>query len=236
VEVLGGVELSVSEDEGRREMHILGVGIDERSPALVERLDALARGRGERAAEMVARLRAQRVDVSLERVLAHSAGGTPGRPHVARALVESGACRNVDEAFDRFLGRRCPAYVPAGRLDAAQAIALVHEAGGIASLAHPLRSAGVDAPGGLATFVSRLVRLGLDALELWHPGHGPSERKRIRHQINRNGLVPTGGSDFHGDDPGVALARGRGNVRVSRDAYAAITARLAQRRKQVDRA
>jgi hypothetical protein len=228
VEVLGGIELSVCEEEGRREMHILGIGVDPESPALVSGLSALARRRQERAADIVARLRAQRVDVSLERVLAHAADGNPGRPHVARALVESGACRSVDEAFDRLLGRRCPAYVPAGALDAAQAIALVHDAGGIASLAHPLSSVGVDGPGGLGAFVSRLVRLGLDALELWHPGHGPSERKRIRYQLNRNALVATGGSDFHGDDPDVLLARGRGNVRLGRDVYEAIAARLAR--------
>jgi hypothetical protein len=226
VEVLGGIELSVCEDEGRREMHILGIGIDAASPALRAGLEALARRRHERAAEIVERLRRQRIDVSLERVLEHAGTGVPGRPHVARALVEGGAVRSVDEAFDRFLGRRCPAYVPAGGLDSAEAIARVHEAGGIASLAHPLRSVGVDAPGGLGAFVSRLVRLGLDALELWHPGHGPSERKRIRYQLNRNDLVATGGSDFHGDDPDVRLARGRDNVRLGRDVYDAIAARL----------
>ncbi len=230
VEVLGGVELSVSEEDARREMHILGIGVDAESPALNTGLDALALRRRERVAEMVARLRAQRIDVSLERVLAHAGTGNPGRPHVARALVESGACRSVAEAFGRLIGRGCPAYIPAGGLDAAHAIALVHGAGGIASLAHPLRSAGVAGPGGLGAFVSRLVRVGLDALELWHPSHGPSERKRIRYQQNRHALLATGGSDFHGDDPDVAIARGRGNVSLGRDVYEAIAARIAQRR------
>jgi predicted metal-dependent phosphoesterase TrpH len=115
--------------------------------------------------------------------------------------------------------------VPSAELSAFEAIALVHRAGGVASLAHPLRSVGVDAPGGFAAFVSRLVRQGLDALELWHPSHGPSERKRIRGQLNRFDLLATGGSDFHGDDPAIALGRGRGNVDLGRDVWDALCKR-----------
>jgi predicted metal-dependent phosphoesterase TrpH len=230
VEVLGGVELSVAEDSGKREMHILGIGVDARAPALRAGLDALALRRRERLGEMVARLHEQNIRVALERVLEHAGTGSPGRPHLARALVESGAARNVDDAFQRMIGRSCPAYVPAGELDAASAIELVHAAGGVATLAHPRRSAGVDGPGGLGAFVSRLVAVGLDALELWHPGHGPSERKRIRYQLNRLGLLATGGSDFHGDDPDISIACGRGNVRLGREIYDAIKARLSRGR------
>lgn len=224
VEVIGGVEISVVEEEGRRQLHVLGLGVDPAAPGLDARLDELAAARRERGAEIVRRLRALGVELALERVLARAGGdnATIGRPHVARALVDAGRCRTIDEAFDRWLGRGRPAFVPSAELSAFEAIALIHRAGGVASLAHPLRSVGVDAPGGLAAFVSRLVRQGLDALELWHPGHGPSERKRIRGQLNRFDLLATGGSDFHGDDPEIALGRGRGNVDLGREVWDAL--------------
>ncbi len=221
VEVIGGVELSVVEDDGRRQLHLLGLGVSPAAPGLAGRLDELARARRVRGAEIVRRLAERGVALSLERVLALAGGdnATIGRPHVARTLVEAGHCRDSDAAFDRWLGRGRPAFVPSAELSALEAIALIHRAGGVASLAHPLRSVGVDAPGGFAAFVSRLVRQGLDALELWHPSHGSSERKRIRGQLDRFRLLATGGSDFHGDDPSIALGRGRGTLAIGRDVW-----------------
>jgi predicted metal-dependent phosphoesterase TrpH len=225
VEVWGGIELSVSERDGARQMHVLGLGIDVGDPALCARTAALRAAREERFAEIVRRLGGLGVRISLEDVRDGTAPGSLGRRHAAAALVRAGACASLDEAFARWLRRGRPAYVPSPGVDAREAIDLVHGAGGVASLAHPIRSVGVDRPGGFDAFVSELVPLGLDGLEVWHPSHGPGERKRIRRLVRRHGLLATGGSDFHGDAPDVRLGSGRGNVRVGREAYDALVAR-----------
>jgi len=235
VEVLGGIELSVSEEDGARALHLLGLGIDDGDPALRARLAQLRSGRETRAARMVERLRAAGIALELAAVEAQSGGGSLGRPHVARALVALGAATDVEDAFARFLRRGRPAYEPNPALSARDAIALVHGAGGVAVLAHPPLSAGIDAPGGLDAFVERLVPLGLDGLEVWHPNHKPTQLRRLHRLATAHGLLETGGSDFHGADrPEIDVGRGRGGkLRVGREVREALEARLAARRREL---
>ncbi len=229
VEVWGGAELSVNERDGEVQMHILGLGIDPNEPALAAALAGRRRARDERGAEIVRHLNSAGVELEYDRVRKLAGGGIIGRPHIARALVDAGHCADVAGAFARWLRRGRPAYVGSGGFGAAQAIDAIHAAGGIASLAHPLLSVGVDAPGGLDRFVARLAELGLDALEVQHPTHDPGRRRRIRRACRRHRLLATGGSDFHGDKPDVELGRGRRNVRVGDDLYQ----RLAERREAI---
>ena len=231
IEVLGGIELSVNEADGSRAMHILGLGLEDPAP-LRARLEALRRSREERAARIVGHLRRNGVALELAAVEAQAAGGAVGRPHVARALVELGAVRDVDEAFTRWLRRGRPAFEPNAELSAREAIEMVHAAGGVAVLAHPPLSGGVDSPGGLAAFVERLVPLGLDGLEIWHPSHKPTVARRLRRIAAAHGLLETGGSDFHGADrPDVEVGRGRGGkLRIGRDVRDALERRLSERR------
>jgi len=231
IEVLGGIELSVNEADGSRAMHILGLGLEDPAP-LRARLEALRRSREERAARIVGHLRRNGVALELAAVEAQAAGGAVGRPHVARALVELGAVRDVDEAFTRWLRRGRPAFEPNAELSAREAIEMVHAAGGVAVLAHPPLSGGVDSPGGLAAFVERLVPLGLDGLEIWHPSHKPTVARRLRRIAAAHGLLETGGSDFHGADrPDVEVGRGRGGkLRIGRDVRDALERRLVERR------
>ena len=232
LELLPGIELSVSEEDGPRQMHILGLGIDPRTPLLLERVAVFRSRRRERARRIVERLNEMGVSIRFERVLEIGGEGSLGRPHVARALVEAGICSSSDEAFTRFLRRGRSAYVPSDRLDAGSAISLIHTAGGVASLAHPPRSLGVNAAGGLEAFVGRLVLLGLDALEVHHPSHKPREEKRLRRLVRTHGLVATGGSDFHGDErPQVEPGRGRSGLRLGHPFYAAVRDRLDERRQ-----
>ena len=235
VEVLGGIELSVSEDGGTRALHLLGLGVDEREPRLCARLAELHGARETRAARMVDRLRAAGIEIELSLVEAQAGSGTVGRPHVARALVALGAARDVEDAFARFLSRGRPAFEPNAALSAREAIELVHGAGGVAVLAHPPLSAGVDAPGGLDAFVERLVPLGLDGLEVWHPNHKSTQQRRLRRLAAAHGLLETGGSDFHGADrPEIDVGRGRaGKLHVGRDVRDALEARLAVRRREL---
>jgi hypothetical protein len=233
IEVLGGIELSVNEADGSRAMHVLGLGLDDPAP-LRARLEALRRSRSERAARIVGHLQRNGIALELAAVEAHAGGGAIGRPHVARALVDLGAVRDVDEAFTRWLRRGRPAFEPNAELSAREAIEMVHAAGGVAVLAHPPLSGGIDAPGGLVAFVERLVPLGLDGLEIWHPSHKPTVARRLRRIAAAHGLLETGGSDFHGADrPEVEIGRGRGGkLRIGRDVRDALEKRLVERRAQ----
>jgi 3',5'-nucleoside bisphosphate phosphatase len=232
IELMAGIEISVSENDGKRGLHVLGLGIDDASPALLGRLDELQRGREGRAARIVAHLQRAGIDITLAQVETESGGGAIGRPHVARALVAVGACKDVDDAFTKFLRRGKVAFEPNTALSAGEAIALVHAAGGVAVLAHPPLSAGVDGPGGLAAFVERLLPLGLDGLELWHPSHKATTVRKLGRIARAHGLLETGGSDFHGADrPDVEIGRGRFNkLHVGRAVRDALELRIAQRR------
>ena len=236
IEVIAGIELSVSEQEGARSLHILGLGIDPESAALRARLDVSRHGRSTRAARIVAHLQGLGVAIELARVEEIAGGGTIGRPHVARALVELGAARDQDDAFIRYLRRGRPAYEPNPELSAREAIELVQLAGGIAVLAHPPLSGGIEGPGGIEAFVERLLPLGLDGLEIWHPGHRPAQIRRLRRLARTHALLETGGSDFHGEDrPGIEIGRGRaGAMHIGRPVYDAFTARLAARREALE--
>ena len=186
--VVAGVELSAF--DGDREIHVLGLHI-----ADVARLDGelvqFREGRAERAAQIVAKLNALGVPVTLDAVLAEAAGGAIGRPHIARAMIAGRWARDPRDAFDRYLGAGRPAFVDKRRLTIADSIRLIHEAGGLALLAHP-------GPEGTRERVERFLPLGLDGLEVRHPGHTADDTARLGALVEHFRLVPTGGSDWHG--------------------------------------
>ncbi len=229
VQVMPGLEVSVIEAGGRRQMHILGLGVDPEDAPLRESISHLRGARARRGLEMLERLRELGIELSPERLQEIAGEGTLGRPHVARALVDAGVCASSDEAFGRFLRRGRPAFLPHPGLTAVEAISVIHGAGGIASLAHPLLSVGIDAPGGLDSFVEELVGSGLDGLEVWHPSQHPGQSRRIRRLVRKWGLVATGGSDFHGSERvSVELGRGRGALRMGSAECRQILDRIAQ--------
>ena len=190
--VITGVELS-ADDEGR-EIHILGLHL-ERLDLIEVAMTEFRATRIDRARRMVDALNKLGVPVTFESVLAQSRGGAVGRPHVARAVVEGGWASDPREVFDRWLGNGRPANVPKQRLDVADAIRLAHEAGGLAIVAHP----GVDCN---RIRIERLVALGLDGLEVRHPGHSADEIRRLGALVEHFRLAPSGGSDWHGAPEG----------------------------------
>lgn len=205
IEVVPGVELSSTADG--REVHVLGYFVDPADPVFLARLAELAAGRRTRVERMAARLAALGVPVTAERVFALAGPGTVGRPHVARALVEAGHVASVSEAFDRVLAAGRPGYVPREPLAPEAAVALVLAAGGVPVLAHPL---GTGDPAGV---VARLVGVGLRGMEVEYGEYPPEARAELRAIADRHGLIPTGGSDFHG--PALRPGRDLGGPAVS---------------------
>ena len=220
IRLVPGIEVSTEAEA--REIHILGHFVDPTEPGLTRFSDRLQDERAERMGRMVERMNQLGFPVTLDEVERIAAGAHIGRPHLALALVERGYVTSTREAFDRFLGDGKPGYVSRFRVSAEDAIAMLHHAGGTATLAHP-GSSKVSTP-----TLERLVRAGLDGLEIFHPDHVPSQREAFLRQAETLGLVPTAGSDFHG--PRVTPDRKLGMVSLDPAYLARLEARATARR------
>jgi 3',5'-nucleoside bisphosphate phosphatase len=190
VEVVSGCEFSVRVAWG--EMHLLGYFLPPGDPAIGEFLTTARGHRLERARRMVEGLQAWGVDIATEDVLAEAGNAAVGRPHVARALVRLGKVPDVSAAFDEFLGQGRRAYVEKVLPGMAEVAELVHRAGGLVSAAH-LRERASRAT------LAILKAEGLDALEVRHPSHSPDLAAHLQNLARALDLLPTGGSDWHGD-------------------------------------
>jgi 3',5'-nucleoside bisphosphate phosphatase len=192
IRVIPGCEFSVRAPWG--ELHVLALFL----PTDSERLQAFLRdtrvARRRRGEQIVAKLQGLGVEIDLEDVQSQLVGGDGalGRPHVARALVDCGACEDITDAFRRYLGRGRAAYVEKPLPKLADVTALVHEVGGLTVAAH-LGDRGTEAQ--LRSFQDQ----GLDCVEVRHPSHPPVVEQRLTRIAERLGLGITGGSDWHGE-------------------------------------
>ncbi len=206
-----GIELSADPAAVRPDrqptgtLHLLGYFIDPDSPALSEAELHLREARKNRNQRVVERLRELGVNVTYEQVLEQAGGQIVGRPHIARVLIDKGYVRSTHEAFERYLGQRGAAYVHRDRLSPAQAIELIHRAGGIAVLAHPIQLH-LEEPEQLDHAMAKLIDLGLDGLEVRHSDHDGSAIRRYQSMAERRNLLITGGSDYHGSQKQVQIA------------------------------
>ncbi len=207
MEFVPGIELTA--EHAGAEMHILGYFLDPAHPRLGRELARFQQTRQERIREMVARLNQRGVALRAEAVFALANCRSPGRPHVARALVQKGVCRSLDEAFERFLKKHRPAWVPKYKISARHAIELIHDAGGLAVLAHPGLNRNDDV-------LPDLVGAGLDGLECWHSKHTEAQAAHYLDLARRHRLLVTGGSDCHGTSKGPPLL---GSVRLGWDYF-----------------
>ena len=197
IEFVPGVELSVEDERGR--FHLLGYLFDPANAKLAETLITLRASRAERNRRMALKMTELGLAVTMDDVLAEAGDGgeVVARPHFARALMKKGIVSSVQEAFDRFLATGKPLYLPKEGLTPRDAIALLHKAGGIGVVAHPgLIPMGDDA---LAARIASLAsEAGLDGLEVYYSQHSPLQTERFARIAEANGLVMTGGSDYHG--------------------------------------
>lgn len=201
IRVVRGCELSAY--DGDFEIHLLALHIRD-AGAIRPSLEGFQRERVERGYAIVERLAVAGVPVNIDDVLAEAAGGALGRPHIARAMIRAGHVADHRDAFDKYLGAGKPAYVPKPRLEVGDAIGLAHSAGALAVWAHPGRD-------GTRERLVRLTALGLDGVEVRHPGHTPGDTQRLGRLAQELDLVPSGGSDWHGATEGYRVI---GNMHV----------------------
>ncbi len=200
--LVSGMELSARLDG--HSVHLLSYLPDGASPELAAECQAIRDDRIRRGQAMVRRLRDLGVDVTWDQVAALAAGGSVGRPHIARAMVAAGAIATPREAFGPdWIGAGGRAYVSRYALDPARTVGLVQDSGGAVVLAHPgAISRGWQIPDDA---IAALAGAGLAGLEVDHPDHDAADRARLRALAGGLGLVTTGGSDDHGDLTGHRL-------------------------------
>ncbi|MFN7139679.1 MAG: PHP domain-containing protein [Limisphaerales bacterium] len=218
IEFIPGTELT-AEINGI-EVHLLGYFLDIQNPRLLKEVGEFQRVRQQRIHEIVARINKLNVPLKVESVFKIANCQSPGRPHVARALVQAGLCGSMDEAFDRFLKKHRPAFVPKAKMSAAHGIELIHEAGGLAVAAHPALNQSDDV-------IPKLVDAGLDGIECFHTKHTPSDSKRYLRFAEKYNLLVSGGSDCHGMSKGKPLM---GSVKIPYEYVEKMKTALQQRR------
>ena len=198
IRCVAGVELSCFTPTAR-EAHVLGYFIDPTDPGLTRLFEEMRVQRVERAAAIVERVSGIAGALSMEDVLAESGGAPPGRPHIARAMVRLGIIDEIDHAFgDEWFGSGGRAFVPRDGLSIERGIDAIHEAGGVAVFAHP----GARSRTGLREeAVRHAAELGLDGIEVDHPGHDGEVVRRCAELATELRLVQTAGSDDHGHGP-----------------------------------
>ena len=190
LKVIPGVEISTYVPRG--EVHILGYFIDYTSEELRVRLERMRDSRRDRAQRMIAKLGDLGIHIEWQRVQEIAGTGSMGRPHIAQALLEKGYVDSVSQAFAKYLGRDGLAYVEGVKMIPVEAVELVIKTGGLPVLAHPLT---VD---NLETVVTELKAAGLVGIEAYYKEYTAEEVAGLVGLADRNHLITTGGSDYHG--------------------------------------
>jgi hypothetical protein len=222
VDLVPGCEVSCEWAPGT--LHVLVYFVEPGEGPLQEELARLQADRAERNRQMIDRLSAAGLPVTLDELDAEAGGMGAGRPHMASILVRKGVVGSVQEAFDRYLARGKPGYVSKSRLSPRTVAEEARRSGGVAVLAHPL-SLQLDEPG-LDSAVAELADAGLAGLEARYGRYSPDERAGLADLARRHGLVATGGSDYHGTyKPDLAVGTGRGDLSVPDTTVAALADR-----------
>ena len=210
-EIIPGIELS-TEYQGK-DIHMVGLFIDYHQLDFAHYLEDFIHSRENRNKKMCALLREHGIDITYEALLAEFPGAVITRAHFARYLLSHGYIQSLKEAFDRYVGDRCPCFVPREKVTPAQAVELILGAGGIPVLAHPILYHMSDDR--LEALVAELKSIGLVGIEAIYSTYNTAEERQIRGLASKYGLKISGGSDFHGaNKPKIDLGTGWGKLYV----------------------
>ena len=218
MEFISGTELTA--EHADTEVHILAYFVDTQNQTLLTRIAEFQAVRQNRIREMVAALNKLGIPLKAESVFALANCKSPGRPHVARALVKENLISNLDEAFERYLKKGRPAWIPKTKMSALESVELIHQAGGLAVMAHP----GLNRTDEI---IPDLVAAGLDGIECFHTKHSTKMAERYLEIAEKYHLLVTGGSDCHGFSKVKPLI---GTVKLPYDHVEKMKAKLAERK------
>lgn len=188
-ELISGVELSVAVEED--DVHVLAYLFDPMNDEMNQALAEFQIRRRERGRLIVEKLLTLGLEVPFDEVERTAGDAVIGRPHIAETMVNLRKVSSYQEAFDRYISKSSPAYVPKVTLEPKITIDLVHRAGGMTVMAHPF----VD---DAARHLDMLCHMGLDGIEVYHSSHTQPDVERLKRMAANRGLVMSGGSDFHG--------------------------------------
>ena len=213
IELVPGVELSLEWAYGG--FHLIVLWLEPGAGPLQDRLAELQAGRANRNRAMVQRLQEHGLDITYREVMEEAGGTGVGRPHMAAVLVRKGVVRSISEAFDLWLAAGRPGYAGRPRLEPEEAIGLARASGSVPIIAHP-HTLGVFGPD-LDNYLETFAGAGLVGLEALYPEYEPDTRIELTERARRVGLIPSGGSDYHGSyKPGLRLGSGFGDLSVPR--------------------
>lgn len=195
IELISGAEIS-AEYRGQDDIHVLALFVDENNARFNARLEERQRNRRTRGERMAKNLVEAGFPLDLDAIREEVGTGVWARPHLARALVRAGHAKSQDDAFARFLGHEHPWYVASEKWPALDVVSAIRDAGGVSAIAHPVWYSDGD------RLIRELAAGGLDAIEVFHPDHGPAEEARFGNLARELNLAVTAGSDFHGTPEG----------------------------------
>jgi predicted metal-dependent phosphoesterase TrpH len=220
IKIVPGVELSIQHDlPAHGHMHLLGLFIDYQSYELNEALEFLRLERLKRKDRILQLLRDLDIHITENEVKELTGGGSIGRPHIARLLIEKGYVKNMEQAFQKYLKKGAPAYVGKVKFEFKKAIDLVHHAGGKTILAHPI-TLGYKTYQEWTSKLSELQTSGLDGIEVYYPGHGTDFTRWLKKFAQDQNMLISGGTDFHGAvKPEIQLGSALGDFEVPDRVY-----------------
>ncbi len=211
LEVISGVELST--EYNNTEIHVVGLFIDPTNTALQTELAKFRDNRDNRNLKIVEKLQTEGFQITAEELYRLNPDTVVARPHIARYLVNSGQVKDMKTVFDKYIGDGCKCYVDRYKISPMEAVTLIHQAGGLAILAHPCLYKIKRTE--LTAMIEELVATGLNGIEAVYPCNLGSDEKDFRDIAKRYHLLLSGGSDFHGTNkPYIHLGTGKGNISV----------------------
>lgn len=211
VEAVPGVEFST--DYGCYELHILGLFVKPQHYSAIEQMmERMLQRKEQSNLELIETLRGIGIELDYAAIKAGTPGGQVNRAVIAAEIARKGYCASVKEAFARWLARPIGYYKPPRRLDALEVLRFIKSIGAVAVLAHPFLNMDEEA---LRGFLKDAIPAGLDGMEVYYSGYSP-ERTALSQKIVREyGLLPSGGSDFHGGNkPDIRLGFGKNDLQI----------------------
>lgn len=233
ITLVPGIELSTeyaipSENEQTREIHVVGLFIDPDNPKLAAKTKEFRDCRDNRNEKMLEALRGRGFSITMEALRAENPDSVITRANIARFLFSHGQLTSVREAFEKYIGDGCCCYVGRFKISPMEAVDLIHEAGGIAILAHPMLYH--MNPAQIQQLIDDMKIAGLDGIEALYSTYTPDDERLIKDLAARNHLLISGGSDFHGTTkPAIRLGVGKGNLRIPASVLDALTEKAGQK-------